>query len=175
LNKSAPLVGRWSAEADWPGRAESWDAEVDRRRHEEFMDAGADVAQAQAKDAAELRRALPAPARALRTRIDRLRADAASEPFQELSLAELLRLTVTAARAFAQVAQVERLAHGMSTENHGGPLVSGEVERMTLAELEEYLTGTAGRARRRASDTDAADAQIFGGKPIPGRRYRALG
>jgi len=43
------------------------------------------------------------------------------DPFQELSAAELVRLSATASRALAQVAQVERLAHGMSTENVGRP------------------------------------------------------
>jgi hypothetical protein len=69
------------------------------------------------------------------------------EPFQELSLAELVRLTATAGRAFAQVAQVERLAHGLSTENRGGhdsaAIVPLDVQRKSTAELEAYLTGRA--------------------------------
>jgi len=36
LGKSASLVGRWSAEDDWPERAAAWDAELDLRRREEF-------------------------------------------------------------------------------------------------------------------------------------------
>jgi hypothetical protein len=96
------------------------------------------------EDAAELRGALLAPARALRARIERLRADGRGEPFQDLSLPELSRLTVTAARAFAQIAQVERSAHGLTTGHVGAhetnALVPPDVERMTVVELEAYLT-----------------------------------
>ena len=60
-------------------------------------------------------------------------------------------LTATAGRAFAQVSQVERLAHGLSTENRGGPdgapIVPLDVQRTSTAELEAYLTGRA-EARR---------------------------
>jgi hypothetical protein len=145
LSKSTTLVKRWASEDAWQDRVRAWDGECDRRRREEFMDAGADVARTQAENAAELRGALMAPARALRTRIERLSAHDGGEPFQDLSLAELVRLTATAGRAFAQVAQVERLAHGLSTDNRGnhggGPLVPPEVEGKSVAELEAFLTG----------------------------------
>jgi hypothetical protein len=86
-----PLLGRWPSEDRWPDRVAAWQAEVDRRRREEFIDAGADVARAQAEHAAELRGALLAPARVLRTRIERLRAEGGGEPFEDLSAAELAR------------------------------------------------------------------------------------
>jgi hypothetical protein len=143
LSKSTTLIKRWASENGWQDRARAWDAECDRRRREEFMEAGAEVARRQAEDAAELRAALMAPARAVSERIERLRA-AGEEPFESLSLAELIRLTATAARAFAQVAAVEHLAHGVSTDNlgrhHGGRL-SPDVERKSLEEVEAYLTG----------------------------------
>lgn len=87
-----------------------------------------------------------APAPSLRARIERMRADGGADPFQDLSTGELLRLTAAAARAFAQVAQVERLAHGMTTEDKDGPGggafgLSG-LERKTPAELQAYLCGS---------------------------------
>ena len=80
-----------------------------------------------------------------------MRAEGGGEPFQDLSLAELVRLSSTAGRAFAQVAQVERIAHGMNTDSQGAPLVPPEIERKTIAELEEYLLGTA-EAREEAKE-----------------------
>jgi hypothetical protein len=65
------------------------------------MDASADAARAQAEDAAELRAALMAPGRALRARIERVRAEGGAEPFRELSLADLARPTAAAGRVFA--------------------------------------------------------------------------
>jgi hypothetical protein len=113
LGKSSTLVGRWSSKDGWPDRVAAWEAECDRRVREEFHDAAADVARAQAEDAAELRRALMVPGRALAARIDRLRAEGSGEPLQDLSLADLMRLTIAAARVFAPVAQVERAALGL--------------------------------------------------------------
>jgi hypothetical protein len=67
-------------------------------------------------------------------------------------LCEVLRLTATAARAFAQVAQVKRPAQGLSTENYGGhdggPLVPAEVERKSTAELVQYLTPASSSSRK---------------------------
>lgn len=142
LHKSKQLLGRWSREDGWVDRCAAWDAECDRRRREEFMDAGTDAARAQAMDAAELRAALMAPARALRARIERMRAEDGGEPFQDLSLAELMRLTAAAGHVFAPVAQAERAALGL-TDDHGAPLVPPDIARMTVADLEEYLTGRA--------------------------------
>jgi hypothetical protein len=144
LGKSATLVARWSSEDSWPDRVAAWQAECDRRRREAFHDAGAEVAWAQAEDAALLREALMGPARSLRTRIERVRAEGGEDLFQELSAAELLRLTATASRALAQVAQVERLAHGLSTENsagHDGGALSREAQSKSIEELKAYLAG----------------------------------
>ena len=82
------------------------------------------------------------PARALRTRIDRMRAEGGGEHVQDLSLAELMRLTVAAARAFAPVAQAERAALGLTGSQYLA-LISPEIERKTTAEIKEYLTGRA--------------------------------
>jgi hypothetical protein len=58
-----------------------------------------------------------------------------------MSAAELVRLSATTGRVFAQVVQVERLARGLSTQNVGDELVPPEIERKSRAELEAYLTG----------------------------------
>jgi hypothetical protein len=145
LAKSTTLIKRWAAQDSWQERVREWDLECERRRREEFHNAGAEIARQQAEDAAELRGALLAPARAVRARIERLGAEGRGEAFQDLSLAELVRLTATASRAFAQIAQVERMAHGLSTENvggyDGGPLVPADIARMSDDELVAYLTG----------------------------------
>jgi hypothetical protein len=143
LHKSIALLGVWSRENEWQKRTAAWDVECDRRRREEFHLHGADVAREQAEDAAKLRGALLAPARAVIERIERLR-EKGIDPFGDLTPAELVRLSATAGRAFAQVATVERLAHGLSTENiggsDGGPLFA-DVERKSMEELQAYLAG----------------------------------
>jgi hypothetical protein len=101
---------------------------------------GCIVNRAQAEDAAELRMALMAPGRALAARVERMRAEGRGEPFQDLSLAELLRLAVAAARVFAPLAHAERAALGMG-EGQGVDAVPPEIQRKTTAELVEYLTG----------------------------------
>jgi hypothetical protein len=72
---------------------------------------GAHLARRQAEDAAHLRAALMAPARAVVERLERLRA-AGEDPFAGVELPQLVRLAATAGRAVAQVATMERLAHG---------------------------------------------------------------
>jgi len=77
-------------------------------------------------------------------RLERARSEG-GDSFEGLDMAAMLRLTATAALAFVQAAQVERLALGLSTENRanhgGGALVPPGVERKSVAELEAYLTG----------------------------------
>ena len=144
LRKSGSLVRGWASEDGWEERVRAWDAECDRRRREEFLEHGAYVAREQAEDAARLREALMAPARVVVERLERARSEG-GDSFEGLDMAAMLRLTATAARAFAQAAQVERQALGLSTDNHanhsGGHLVPWAVERKTTAELEPYLTG----------------------------------
>ncbi len=153
LGKSTTIVSRWGGQDNWPERASAWDAEQDRQLREEFSQATADVARAQAEDAAQFRDALLAPARALRAKIQRA-VDEGKDPFEGMTVGELLRLSATAGRAFAQVATVERLAHGLSTENvaghDGGPLVPPSVKDKSIEELEAYLTGVADASRERA-------------------------
>jgi hypothetical protein len=135
LSKSTTLVKRWASEDGWRERVQAWDVECDRRRREEFHDASADIARAQAEDAAALREALLSPARAVQAKLAKMAAEG-RDPFEGMSAAELVRLSATTGRVFAQVVQVERLAWGLSSENVGQPLVPPEVERKSTAELE---------------------------------------
>jgi hypothetical protein len=163
LGKSSTLIGRWSSEDGWPGRVAGWEAECDRRRREEFHDAGADVARAQAEAAAQLRAVLLAPGRVLAARIDRMRREGGGEPFQDLSLAEVARLAITAARVFAPVAQAERAALGLGGGEGGSP-VDREIERKTTAELEEYLTGRRGSRDSPGGRASAANGGVEHGR-----------
>lgn len=63
MGKSATLVGRWSGHDGWPERAGAWDAEVDRRRREEFAAAAVDASREQAETAALIRLGVDAFAR----------------------------------------------------------------------------------------------------------------
>ena len=145
------IMSRWCMNGEWVRRARSWDAEVDRRRREAFLAENETAAIDLAHRAAEQQEALLAPARALLVRLRTMR-EAGEDPFAGLSAAELVRLSAAAGRAFAQVAQVERLARGLSTENvaghDGGPLMA-EVARKSDAELEAYLLGRAEEAASR--------------------------
>jgi hypothetical protein len=145
LNKSASLIGRWSAEGNWPERAESWDAECDRRRRAEFMEATVDASRCR-------RRSRPgsegvdAFARSLLDQVAEYR-ERGEDSFADLTPSPKLTKMGAAARALQSAQQVERLARGVSTDNvggyDGGPLVPSEIERKTTAELEAYLTGRA--------------------------------
>ena len=157
LGKSSTLVGRWSSQDGWPERVAAWEGECDRRAREEFHDAAADVARAQAEDAAELRSVLMAPGRALAARVDRLRAEGRADPFQDIPLAELARLAVAAARVYAPVAQAERVALGLSG-SEGGDMIERDIARKTTAELEEYLIGRAKARDERTADENAGHA-----------------
>lgn len=145
LRKSASLLRRWSDEDDWKARVGQWDKEQDRRKREAFLESNEQHGQVVAEQAAEFQLALLVPARAVIDRIEKLRAEG-KDPFDGESLPELIRLAGTAGRAFAQVATVDRLARGLSTENvgghDGGPLrVAAEVAAKPMAELEAYLLG----------------------------------
>ena len=152
LRKSGSLLRRWADEDNWRERVEAWDAEVDRRRREEFMEHSTDVAAEQAEAAAEFRMALLTPAQAVVARIAALKQDG-KDPFDGVPLPELIRLSATSGRALAQVVHVERLARGMSTENRGGhdggPLVPADVEAKSMEQLQAYLTGRQDERRTR--------------------------
>ena len=144
LNKSASLIGRWSAEGKWPERAESWDAECDRRRRAEFLEATVDASREQGEVAARIRDGVDAFARSFLDQVAEYR-ERGEDPFADLTPSQKLTKLGAAARALQSAQQVERLARGVSTDNvgghNGGPLVPEEVERKSTAELEEYLTG----------------------------------
>ena len=146
LGKSATLIGRWSSEDDWPERVAAWQAEVDQRRREEFMEATADVSRQQAESAARIREGVDAFARSFLDQVAEYR-ERGEDPFADLTPSQKLTKMGAAARALQSAQQVERLARGVSTDNvggyDGGPLVPREVERKSVAELEAYLTGRA--------------------------------
>lgn len=159
LHKSKTLVATWSRENNWVERTAAWDAECDRVRREEFADTSAALGEQLATDAENLRAALLLPAKAVRRRI--IEAHARGEdPFDGVSNAEMIRLASTAGRAFAQVAHVERLAHGQSTDNigghDGGALVGADVADKSPEAIQAYLTGRADALREREEET--ADA-----------------
>ena len=159
LGKSRQIVGKWSHENGWVERCAAWDAECDRVRREEFMEATGDVAAEQAEAAASFRLALLEPASAVLARIEALKGDG-KDPFEGVDLPELIRLTATSGRALAQVVHVERLARGMSTDNRaghdGGPLSPGEAEvaAKSTDQIEAYLTGRRDEREAREGATD---------------------
>jgi hypothetical protein len=146
LGKSGTLVGRWSSENGWPERAESWDAECDRCRREEFMAATVDASREQAVSAARIREGVDAFTRSFLDELADYR-ERGEDPFADLTPSQKLTKMGAAARALQSAQQVERLARGVSTDNvggcDGGPLVPPEVERKSRAELEAYLAGRA--------------------------------
>lgn len=159
LGKSKQLVSTWSKENNWVERTAAWDAECDRVRREEFADTSAALGEQLATDAEKLRAALLLPAKAAVKRITEAHARG-EDPFAGVSNAEIIRLSATAGRAFAQVAHVERLAHGQSTENLGGhdgqALVGADVADKSPEAIEAYLTGRADAIRER--EEEKADA-----------------
>ncbi len=144
LNKSASLIGRWSAEDNWPGRAESWDAECDRRRRAEFLEATVDASREQGEVAGRIREGVDAFTRSFLDEVAEYR-ERGEDPFADLTPSQKLTKLGAAARALQCAQQVERLARGVSTDNlgghDGGPLVPPDIERKSTAELVEYLTG----------------------------------
>lgn len=159
LGKSKGLMDRWSGEDGWVDRVAHWEAECDRRRREEFEETSAEIGYALAMDAEKLRRALLSPAEALVAKLEEARSRG-EDPFEGMKASDLVRLSATAGRAFAQVATVERLARGQTTENigghDGGPLVGAEVAAKSMGEVEAYMLGRAEeREQRETADADA--------------------
>jgi hypothetical protein len=144
LRKSGSMLRKWAQQDDWEARVKAWDAECDRVLREEFAEGLADVARAQAADAAQLREALLEPARAFLAWLAERRKNG-EDPWAGLTAAERVRLVQASGRAFAQVVTAERLAHGLSTDNlaghDGGPLVPAAVQDKTADQLAAYLAG----------------------------------
>ena len=146
LGKSATLIGKWSSEDGWPERRRAWEVERDEVRLEEFKLGEREASQAQGATAAKYRMALDSIAQAFLDKLEAIRATG-SDPFDGMTVAEIGRMLGPASRALQNVQQVERLAHGLSTENvggyDGGRVVGQDVANKSPAQIEAYLTGRA--------------------------------
>ena len=69
LNKSASLIGRWSAAHDWAGRVAAWASEQDRVRRDTYLDEVEQVARRHARALEDQVLALSSPAAELAMRV----------------------------------------------------------------------------------------------------------
>jgi hypothetical protein len=147
LGVSLTIVSRYSSEDNWPARVAAWDREQDATRRADLQCEIRVIARRQAETLCQAADALMAPIVAYAERVHALK-ERGTDPFAEYSLSELAKEAREAARLVPQHIKVERLVHGLATDNVGDPVdvraseARRRARQMTGDELEAMLVGT---------------------------------
>jgi hypothetical protein len=146
LGVSHTIVSRYSSEDNWPARVAAWDRERDATRRADLRCEIRVIARRQAETLCQAADALMAPIVAYAERVHELK-ERGTDPFADYSLSELGKEAREAARLVPQLIKVERLVHGLSTDNVGDPTdvrmddARRQARQMTRDELEAMLVG----------------------------------
>ena len=141
MNKSASLIGRWSAEHDWAGRVAAWASEQDRVRRDTYLDEVEQVARRHARALEDQVLALSSPAAELAMRVQQ-----DPDLLGRFDTRALLELTHRATRALMQTIEVERAIRGLRRSGDSEPCCEHErvrrrVAAMSREEKEAILAG----------------------------------
>ena len=107
------LIERWRSRHRWVERAEAFDRERDRRKHEAMLEEAAEMGRRQAADAAAAQGVVMRLVAELGARFEH--ADGLAE-LGELPIADLLPLVLRAIPTLATAARLEREARGLPDE-----------------------------------------------------------
>jgi hypothetical protein len=146
LGVSLTIVSRYSSENNWPARVAAWDREQDATRRADLRCEIRVIARRQAETLCQAADAVMAPIVAYAERVHALN-ERGTDPFADYSLSELAKEAREAARLVPQLIKVERLVHGLATENVGDPVdvraseARRRARQMTRDELEAMLVG----------------------------------
>lgn len=137
VHKSSTIVGRHSSQWKWPARVAAWDRHQTAAQLQATVDERRRAGERHAQIAAGQ---LVVSARFATEVLKRLAAD--PDALSRLPLTELLRAQVALMRATPRVAQLERLALGMtSDETEALPDRSDDPSLKSDAELNAFLAG----------------------------------
>jgi hypothetical protein len=155
LGKTRQHLSIVSSRHDWVDRAGAWDLEQDRQRRLAMQAENVAAARRHAQQMQGALQALSLPNLEVLRRVAQDQDLLHKMPFEQL-----LDLAVKASRVLPRLVVADRLSRGMSTENveHGGSVeVHHErADRMSDAELDEFLARTLGQAQLPApEDVDA--------------------
>lgn len=158
--RSESTIRGWAQEDDWTGRVREWDRMVEEEAQAAFLDETREASRRLARDAEMLQRGLLSPAKELVEQLDKaMRTGIDPWTNERVTLRDLFEMTAKASRAFPGLAQVERLARGLSTSN-----VEAHVEGAEAAEARRKVgEWSAGQARDYLLDSGFDDGSTIEG------------